>query len=55
MLIPLGDQLRFVQGLKDRLAADMREAGIHVGFGQPPVCVNCGEPWPCPTEREGQQ
>lgn len=26
---------------------DMREQGIHVGFGTPGRCVTCGEVWPC--------
>jgi hypothetical protein len=41
-------------------AADMKAAGIHVGMGQPPRCVNCGESWPCLAsgslpEPEGKQ
>ena len=27
--------------------AEMREQGIHVGLGQPPMCVVCEIPWPC--------
>lgn len=31
-------------------AEDMRRQGIHVGMGNPAVCVNCSEPWPCPSQ-----
>jgi hypothetical protein len=32
-------------------AADMKAAGIHVGMGRDPRCVNCGEAWPCAGSR----
>jgi hypothetical protein len=39
------------KGMLDRLRCglekDMRAQGIHVGLGEPPTCVCCGEPWPC--------
>lgn len=28
-------------------AEEMQEQGIHVGLGSPPVCVTCGNDWPC--------
>ena len=33
-------------------AQAMRAEGIHVGMGRNPVCVTCGEEWPCSTEQE---
>ena len=32
-------------------AQAMRSKGIHLGMGRNPVCVTCGETWPCSTER----
>ena len=32
-------------------AQAMLAVSIHVGMGRNPVCVTCGEPWPCSTER----
>lgn len=29
----------------------MRDAGIHVGIGDPPTCAVDDEPWPCAQER----
>lgn len=41
-----------VGALRRRFGAfccEMKQKGIHVGVGSPPVsCVTCGEPWPCP-------
>lgn len=33
-------------------AQAMRAEGIHVGMGRNPVCVTCGEEWPCSAEQE---
>ena len=36
-------------------AQAMRSKGIHLGMGRNPVCVTCGETWPCSTEREARR
>jgi hypothetical protein len=35
-----------IEGTKS-FADEMREKGIHVGMGAGPICVTCGEQWPC--------
>ena len=42
---------RAMEGMKS-FAQDMREQGIHVGMGANPVCVTCGERWPCVASSE---
>lgn len=37
---------RAQQGVSN-FADDIKAKGIHLGLGADPVCVTCGEKWPC--------
>ncbi len=56
----------FVSSMQRRVEGfsnEMREKGIHVGLGSPPVCVTCRKPWKkcqgrvsgSPLDPEGQR
>lgn len=42
---------KIVEGVQS-FAEEMRAKNIHVGMGANPVCVTCGEAWPCAASGE---
>jgi hypothetical protein len=41
--------LRDIESMK----CEWRKQGIHIGFGDPPICVVCDVPFPCPHLTQG--